>query len=116
MEITDGVTGDSAEDVVVVSVSVPDEDVADRLCAHVVDERLAACAQRGGPIRSTYRWKGAVETDTEWMVTFKTRRGRLVELVDAVRSLHPAEVPEIVAVQAVGGNPDYLAWVLAESG
>lgn len=103
------------DDVVVVSVSVPDEEVAGRVCDHVVRERLAACAQVGGPIRSTYRWKGEVEVEAEWMVTIKTRRARLEALVTAVRALHPAEVPEIVAVPVVGGDPEYLDWVRAES-
>ena len=104
-----------AGEVVVVSVTTPDEQVADRICAHLVGERLAACAQVRGPIRSTYRWEGRVEVDDEWMVTVKTSDRRVDALVEAVRSLHPAEVPEIVAVPAVGGDRAYLDWVLAET-
>jgi len=108
-------TGGATGEVVVVSVTAPDEEVAARVCAHLVGERLAACAQVGGPIRSTYRWKGEVEVDEEWMITIKTTAARLPALVGAVRSLHPAEVPEVVAVPAVGGDPDYLRWVLDET-
>jgi len=115
-----GAMGDSTSDgvqgeVVVVSVTTPDEDVAARLCRHLVEQRLAACAQIGGPIRSTYRWKGEVEVDPEWMVTIKTSSARLDELVEAVNSLHPAQVPEVVATPAVGGDPAYLRWVLEET-
>ena len=36
--------------------------------------RLAACVQVSGPITSTYRWQGKVETSQEWLCTIKTRQ------------------------------------------
>lgn len=105
----------SPSEVVIVTVTTPDESVADELAVAVVEARVAACAQVGGPIRSTYRWAGAVQTDREWTVSIKTSEARLDEVCTFVRSMHPYELPEIVAVPAVGGDADYLRWVRLES-
>lgn len=94
-----------------VTTTVDAREVADRLAAQLVEERLAACAQVQGPIASVYRWQGAVERATEWYCHFKTTRERVPELEDRLRALHPYEVPEIIAVPIVSGDPAYLAWI-----
>jgi len=45
------------------------------------------------------------------MVFFKTTRERFDELQTTLRSLHPYDVPEIIAVPVVDGLPEYLRWV-----
>ena len=47
---------------------------AERIGRTVVEERLAACINILGPVRSVYRWKGAVETADEFAAIFKTWR------------------------------------------
>lgn len=84
---------------------------ADRLARLAVDARLAACAQVVGPIASTYRWQGSVETAEEWMVVMKTGAGRAAALTERLQAEHRYEQPEIVATEIVGGSPGYLAWV-----
>jgi periplasmic divalent cation tolerance protein len=81
----------------------------------LVDDRLVACGQVVTSVRSMYRWDGAVEEATEARVALHTR----VELVDAIverasRS-HPYDVPCVLALPILGGNPDYLAWVERET-
>lgn len=85
--------------------------VADVLAATAVAGRLAACAQVGGQVESTYWWRAAIETTTEWSVQFKTAPDRLDALVDQLRVNHPYEVPEILVTRVESGNPDYAAWV-----
>ncbi len=77
--------------------------------------RLAACVQVLGPITSTYRWQGKIETGSEWLCVVKSREERYDELERAIRSLHPYEVPEILATPVTAGNPAYLAWLEAET-
>jgi periplasmic divalent cation tolerance protein len=36
-------------------------------------------------------------------------------IVERVKASHPYEVPGISARPIVGGNPDYLAWIAAET-
>jgi periplasmic divalent cation tolerance protein len=98
-------------EIVVVTTSCPDEALASRLAEAAVAERLAACAQVQGPIRSTFRWQGAVDHATEWYCHLKTSRDRYPALEARIHELHPYEVPEIVAVPVVAGSPAYLRWV-----
>ena len=98
--------------VLVVTTSIDDAAAADGLATMVVEERLAACAQVGGPVRSTYRWEGSVESAAEWIVTMKTSSAALARLIERVRSVHSYETPEIVVTDVVDGDADYLAWVI----
>lgn len=114
--MVDDVATADRERVCVATVTVPDEELAARVAASLVDERLAACAQVGGPIRSSYRWDGQRCEDLEWTVTAKTRAGVVEVLVARIVELHPADVPEVLVSEVVGGHRPYLDWVLAETG
>ena len=72
-------------------------------------------AQIVGPIRSTYRWQGKIESDEEWQCWCKTRGELYARVEEAIRALHPYEVPEILAVPVVAGSERYLAWLDAET-
>lgn len=88
---------------------------AQALAESVVAARLAACAQVSGPIESSYRWQGAVAADAEWMLTCKTAADRLGPLVAHLRAEHTYDVPEIIAVPIIGGDPEYLTWLIEET-
>jgi periplasmic divalent cation tolerance protein len=98
-----------------VEVTINSEDAAADLARSVVLARLAACAQISSPIASTYWWNGEMTTDREWYIVMKTTADRLDQLVTHVRSVHPYEVPEVVATPITGGNPDYLQWIENET-
>lgn len=87
---------------------------AERIAAGLVERRLAACVQTLGPIRSRYRWQGAVEKAEEWQCLVKTEASRYEEVEAAIRALHSYEEPEIVATPIVAGSAGYLGWVSAE--
>jgi periplasmic divalent cation tolerance protein len=89
-------------------------DDAEAAMARLVENRLVACAQVIGPIRSTYRWQGAVENAEEWLCLMKTAATKYDELEKAIKTAHPYAVPEILAVPVVAGNPDYLQWMRDE--
>jgi periplasmic divalent cation tolerance protein len=77
----------------------------------LVEQRLAGCVQIVGPITSTYRWQGKVETAEEWLCIVKSR-GDLYEAVErAIREVHPYEEPEILAVPVTEGSGSYLRWL-----
>jgi periplasmic divalent cation tolerance protein len=99
------------EQICVVTTVVDARSVADVLAAAVVAGRLAACAQVGAQVDSTYWWQSRMETSAEWSVQFKTAPDRLAALVDQLRTSHPYDVPEILVTRVESGNPDYAAWV-----
>jgi periplasmic divalent cation tolerance protein len=94
-----------------VTTTLPDEAAAERIAGHLVEERLAACAQVVGPVSSTYRWQGKVERTGEWYCHLKTTLAKLPALQKRLRELHPYEVPEIIAVPITQGDPKYLDWI-----
>jgi periplasmic divalent cation tolerance protein len=103
------------DDVMQVLTTIDGRDAADSLAERLVDGRMAACVQVIGPIRSVYRWRGALARAEEWLCVAKTTRRRFADLERSIREGHPYDVPEITALPVVAGGADYLAWVAAET-
>lgn len=96
----------------------PDAETAEAAAAEAVAERLAACANLLAPMRSIYRWEGAIDRAAEIPVLFKTTSGRAGALRDFLLARHPYDTPCVVAlsVSAEGSSADFLRWVAAETG
>jgi periplasmic divalent cation tolerance protein len=99
----------------IVITNAPDRDVALRIAHALVERKLAACVNVLAECTSVYRWKGKLETATEVPLLIKTRAAIYAQVEAAIRSLHPYELPEIVAVPIGHGSPDYLEWVNAQT-
>jgi periplasmic divalent cation tolerance protein len=102
-------------DICEVVVTGGDAEALAALTRTLVDERLAACGQNIASIRSIYRWEGAVQDDPEARVALHTRTALVPELVERVKALHSYDVPCVIALPVVAGNPPYIQWVLAET-
>jgi periplasmic divalent cation tolerance protein len=81
----------------------------------LVAERLAACANVLPRARSVYWWQGKMEEADEAVLVAKTRAALAGRLIERVKSLHSYSCPAIVALPILKGNPDYLAWIAAET-
>jgi periplasmic divalent cation tolerance protein len=97
--------------ILIVLTTMPDDERADALATTLVDQRLAACVNVHPPMRSVYRWKGAIEHDGERQVVIKTTAARLADLEARVRALHPYELPEWIVIEASAGEA-YRAWII----
>jgi len=84
---------------------------AERIGRAVVEERLAACVNVLGPVRSIYRWQGAVETADEVAAIFKTERARVDDLITRVAALHSYAVPCVVSWPIDKITDAYARWV-----
>jgi periplasmic divalent cation tolerance protein len=100
--------------VIQVITTTSSREEAERIARALVEARLAACVQVLGPITSTYRWEGAIETSQEWRCEAKSRAELYDEIEKAIRRLHSYKVPEILAVPVAAGSADYLGWLDAE--
>lgn len=91
-------------------------DEAVRLGRALVEQRLVACANVIDGATSIYWWEGAVQEAGEAVLLCKTR-SELVEVVVArVRELHTYSCPCVVALPITAGNPQFLDWIVAETG
>lgn len=104
-----------AADLCEVKITAPDLDWLITHTRRLVDARLVACGQHEATIRSVYRWQGAVEDDAEARVALHTRRSHVAEIIRRTLDAHPDDVPGIIVVPLVDGNPAYLRWVLDET-
>jgi periplasmic divalent cation tolerance protein len=101
--------------ILIVHTTCPDVASAARIAAHLVESRLAACVQQSGPVTSVYCWQGALESAAEVALSIKTTCSRYPEVEAAIRSLHPYELPEILATEVSLGFGPYLRWVEQET-
>jgi periplasmic divalent cation tolerance protein len=99
----------------VVLVTAPDEASAERIARQLCERGLVACCNLVGGVRSIYRWRSAIEDAAEVLLVLKTTAARLPELEEAVRALHPYDVPEFVALAASHVAPAYLRWLQGET-
>lgn len=95
--------------------NLPDEASAHALATMLVTERLAACVNVLAPCHSVYRWQGEIESAQEVPLLIKTTAARYADLEAAIRTHHPYELPEIIAVPVAHGLPEYLMWVATET-
>jgi len=98
-------------DKVVIFSACDSEEQAARLARHLVELRLAACVNIVAGARSIYRWKGAMEEASEWLLVIKSRRDLFSAIRAEVSKMHSYEVPELVALPVVEGSEGYLAWM-----
>lgn len=94
--------------------TTPSREVGLAIAQALVEQRLAACVQVGGPITSTYHWEGAIETGEEWLCVAKTERRLYAQVEAEIKRLHPYETPEILATEISQGSAKYLAWLASE--
>jgi len=105
---------ESTASALLVLTNLPDHASAEKLAYALVERRLAACVNILAPCTSVYRWKGQVETASEIPLLIKTSSAVCAELQEAIRALHPYELPEIVQVPISGGLPAYIEWLITE--
>lgn len=100
------------ESIVQVQVVHDDRDALQAMIDQLVDERLIACGQVMGPIKSTFFWDGSVQHEDEWLALMKTSNGAVEDLVARLTELHSYDVPEILILDIGGGFVPYLDWVI----
>jgi periplasmic divalent cation tolerance protein len=102
-----------ATETVACLVTAPQTD-ASPIATALVEKRLAACVNVVPLVHSVYRWKGKVEQDEEALLIVKTTRACVPRIDDLLRTVHPYDTFELVALDIATGSHPYLTWV-AES-
>jgi periplasmic divalent cation tolerance protein len=101
--------------VVLVLTTVPEGSLGEEIASVLVGERLAACVHVCAPMTSLYRWKDAVQRDTECQLVIKTTDDRVAAVQERVTQLHSYELPEFLVLETTGGSDAYLNWVSFET-
>ena len=83
---------------------------AQRIAQALVERRLVACAQISA-IESVYRWNGRVAHEREWRLLLKTRAALVDAVMQALRELHPYDLPALHALALRDVDAAYGAWI-----
>jgi periplasmic divalent cation tolerance protein len=98
-----------------VVITAPDPEWLLAFTRKLVEDGMAASVHNFTPVRSIYRWQGEIYERTEGRASIHTTRSRIAEIVERAKREHPYDVPGISARPIIDGNPDYLAWIMAET-
>jgi periplasmic divalent cation tolerance protein len=104
-----------SEEICEVVITGPDAAWLADFTRAIVADRLAACGQNIAPVRSIYRWQGAIEDASEARVALHTRRELVPAIVARANRDHPYDVPCVLALPVIDAAPAYADWVLAET-
>lgn len=102
-------------DGLIVLCTFPEIAKARQIGTALVQRQLAACVNLVPAVESIYRWQGKLESATEVLAIFKTRRAIFPEFEIALTTLHPYEVPEIIALDPHHISDPYHAWLLSQT-
>jgi len=99
----------------IVTTTLPTMDAAKLLAQQLIDERLAACVQIQEGIQSVYRWDGKICNDTEVLLSAKTSTTQWQHIEAFIKSHHPYQLPEILALKPAEYSQAYGVWINEES-
>ena len=110
-------TDDMSEpsNIVFLYVTAPNAETAARIARALVEEKLAACANIHGEMRSIYDWEGKVELKLETPIFVKTTAAAADKARDRIIALHPHDEPCVAALPVLhqGSSAGFLAWIEA---
>lgn len=96
--------------IVVLSTCGSSQEAA-RIARALVEQRLAACVNVIGSVRSVYRWEGRVCDEDEVLLVIKTSRLLFDRVRRAIEKLHSYQVPEVICLPLIDASPNYLNWL-----
>ena len=104
----------NARDVVFLYVTAPNPGVAEEIARALIAEKLAACVNIHGEMRSVYKWDGAVEETAERPMIVKTAAARADAACRRIVELHPYDAPCVAALPVLrnGSSAEFLDWIV----
>jgi periplasmic divalent cation tolerance protein len=95
----------------IILCTCPDKDTAEIITYRLVENNLAACVNIVPHISSVYRWQQEIERAEECLLIIKAHKDAYPALENLIKTHHPYEIPEIIAVPIERGLPEYLHWI-----
>jgi periplasmic divalent cation tolerance protein len=81
----------------------------------LVERRLCACVNILPGMVSLYWWQGKIERGDEVVMIIKTRASLAEAARAAVKEMHSYTTPAILVLPVENVDPDYHAWIVAET-
>ncbi len=103
------------ERAVLVYTTYPSVVEAEQVGRALVERRLCACVNILPAMVSLYWWEGAIERGEEAVMVIKTRAALAESVRAAVKEMHSYATPSILVIAIERVDPDYHAWICAET-
>ena len=94
-----------------VMITAPDAKTGENIARVLLEEKLAACVNIVGGVKSMYWWDGQIERADECLLMVKTAARHVERIAGRTKKLHPYKLPEIISVEITHGSADYLGWI-----
>jgi periplasmic divalent cation tolerance protein len=88
---------------------------AERAGRALVERRLCACVNILPGMVSLYWWQGKIDRGDEVVMIIKTRAGLSEKVRAVVKEMHSYTTPAILVLPIESVDPDYHAWIAAET-
>jgi len=99
---------------VVIFITTGTDEEAHKVAEALLKNRHAACVNIVPRISSLFWWQDKLDSAQESLLIVKSKASLLSEIVRLVKEVHSYDVPEVIALPIIGGNPDYLEWISKE--
>jgi periplasmic divalent cation tolerance protein len=96
---------------VVIFITTGTDEEAHKVAEALLKNKDAACVNIVHGIRSLFWWHDKLDSAQESLLIVKSKASLLSEIVRLVKEVHSYDVPEVIALPIIGGNPDYLDWI-----
>lgn len=96
---------------IVVFVTAANIEEARKIADKLIQDKLAACVNMIDNVKSLFWWEGKLDSAQEVMLVIKSAKSKFSKIVNAVKSVHSYEVPEIIALPIIAGEKKYLRWI-----
>lgn len=103
-----------ASGLLIVVSSFPKLGDAQTMAYKLIERRLAACVQIQEGIHSVYRWEDKICEEQEVLLSAKTAVNQWEQICSFIKSNHPYDLPEVLALTSEKYEEHYGNWVQAE--
>jgi periplasmic divalent cation tolerance protein len=103
------------ERAVLVYTTYPSVVEAEQAGRALIEQRLCACVNILPGMVSLYWWQGKVDRGEEVVMIIKTRASLAEPVRAAVKQMHAYSTPAILVLPVESVDPDYHAWIVAET-
>lgn len=96
---------------ILILTTCPGSITAKQVAQDLIANDVAACVNTFPGMQSYFKWGNKVNIADEFLLLIKTSRSRYKDVEKKILSLHPYELPEIIAVPIESGLQGYLNWI-----
>jgi len=88
---------------------------AQKIANLLVEKKLAACVSIIPQVKSIYWWQNKIEKTDEFLLIIKSRKNLYKDIIQLIKENHTYTVPEVIFMDIVNGNQEYLDWIGANT-